>query len=242
MGTLNDIKAIVFDQGNTIIEVNFDSVIQNVNFSIPIEKYHLTATNDKLISRWIKSDHETTFPYISHLFQEKEIVLEMLFSLNVHDSIKEPLCTDLLSLYRKKLEYELRSSKNLKQLTSLFSHFKNKGKILAVFSNDRSKSLENSLKLSNIIRFFDYAYSSEEMGCEKPSPLFFECMCQKIGVPKQTIVYVGDSYENDIVAAKKAGLKAIHFAKLNHSKSSYLQNAVPDAVIDDLDELKKIIS
>lgn len=49
--------------------------------------------------------------------------------------------------------------------------------------------------------------SAGDMGAAKPSPVGFIACAQRLGVPVQQILYVGDSYENDMVGAKAVGMK-----------------------------------
>lgn len=55
----------------------------------------------------------------------------------------------------------------------------------------------------------DFIGSSEEWGCEKPSPQFFGHMGKIAGVPPDEIAYVGDRVDNDVLPAKAAGMLSV---------------------------------
>ncbi len=58
-------------------------------------------------------------------------------------------------------------------------------------------------------RYFSGFYTSKELGACKPDVEFFEKLAEKLECAPEQITYVGDSYENDIVPAKKAGMSTI---------------------------------
>jgi HAD superfamily hydrolase (TIGR01549 family) len=55
----------------------------------------------------------------------------------------------------------------------------------------------------------DLIASSAGWGVEKPSPEFFARMVALAGVPPDTIAYVGDRVDNDVVPAAAAGMLAV---------------------------------
>ncbi len=57
---------------------------------------------------------------------------------------------------------------------------------------------------------FDCQMWTEEAGYLKPHPESFHMIAECLGVPPEQILYVGNSYEYDVVGAKKAGLYAAH--------------------------------
>jgi len=58
---------------------------------------------------------------------------------------------------------------------------------------------------------FDSITTSEEVGVGKPNPRIFEVALAKARCASRETVYVGDSFEKDIVGAKKAGMHTIWY-------------------------------
>lgn len=54
---------------------------------------------------------------------------------------------------------------------------------------------------------------SAEIGAEKPDPRAFQALVGAIGLPAETILYVGDHWKNDIEGARAAGLPACWLAQ-----------------------------
>jgi putative hydrolase of the HAD superfamily len=50
---------------------------------------------------------------------------------------------------------------------------------------------------------------SSEVGWRKPAPEFFAAICDVTGLAPEQIAYIGDDWENDCQAARRAGMNAI---------------------------------
>ncbi|HQN98438.1 MAG TPA: HAD-IA family hydrolase [Bacteroidales bacterium] len=100
-----------------------------------------------------------------------------------------------------------------------------------------TQAMIKALERVNIARYFQYFFSSIDLGVNKPLPAFFEKICHEIGIlPSQTVM-IGNSYEKDIIGAKQAGLYTIFFDEWGKT------NLNPDAdrVIHHLNELMRLL-
>ena len=59
----------------------------------------------------------------------------------------------------------------------------------------------------------DLVTSSGELGVEKPDPEFFRRLAGRAGAAPEQCVHVGDRVDNDVVAARAAGLTAVHLRR-----------------------------
>jgi putative hydrolase of the HAD superfamily len=50
---------------------------------------------------------------------------------------------------------------------------------------------------------------SSEVGYRKPHPMFFQAVCQRLGLAPRQVLCVGDDVENDVRGAVRAGLSAL---------------------------------
>ncbi len=80
---------------------------------------------------------------------------------------------------------------------------------LHVLSNN-SSILPLQLDLIGTSDYFDTVSWSEEMGVEKPDPRIFQMALERIGAAAEDTVYVGDSFEADVLGAEGAGIVPIH--------------------------------
>ena len=89
----------------------------------------------------------------------------------------------------------------------------------------------------------DFIGSSSEWDVAKPSPEFFERAAAEAGTPPARTLYVGDQIDNDVLAPRRAGLKA---ARILRGPWGYLlrdekAEAGCFAVIHTLDELASVL-
>ena len=83
---------------------------------------------------------------------------------------------------------------------------------LGVLSNGNTYPAD--LRLNGLFKFT--VVSQDHGGIEKPDPRIFEIALGKAGCSPEELVHVGDSLENDIVGAKKAGVKSVWLNRNGH--------------------------
>ena len=93
-----------------------------------------------------------------------------------------------------------------------------KGVRLGVISNwdERLRVLLRRLKLDG---FFETIVVSCEVGFAKPSPVIFERAARTLGLPPESILHIGDSFEMDVQGARSAGLKALRLVRAARPRS-----------------------
>lgn len=96
---------------------------------------------------------------------------------------------------------------------------KEKGYKLAVISNWDSTLLE-VLKNVQISRFFDAILASLPLGIEKPNPAIFNQAIQQTGVSPKEALHVGDSWEDDVLGARSAGMSYLYLDRQNPPDSA----------------------
>jgi putative hydrolase of the HAD superfamily len=81
---------------------------------------------------------------------------------------------------------------------------------VAIISNSEGRLHELVLELGLRHHFKELA-DSGKLGLEKPDRAIFEWTVERLGVPANRVVHVGDSYAADVLGALGAGLRAIWF-------------------------------
>src|SRR6185503_5751547 len=79
-----------------------------------------------------------------------------------------------------------------------------------VTNNFVGEQLEK-LEACGLAPLIDVTVISEEAGCTKPSPEIFRIALDRLGLPAASTRMVGDSWENDVLGALAAGIKAFWF-------------------------------
>lgn len=95
-----------------------------------------------------------------------------------------------------------------------------------------------SLEASGILQYLDAAVWSANFGRRKPDPAMVFYVLEELGVPSEQAILVGDKIRTDILAAKRAGMRAIWLRMAN---APHTGEAEPDFVIHDLRELPLLL-
>lgn len=120
------------------------------------------------------------------------------------------------------------------------SYFKKKGAKQSVATTKRSDVAGYILKHLGIVAYFDLILGVNDVKDPKPSPeIVYLTLCQ-LGVEKKAAVFVEDTTIG-LEAGKRAGVFTVAVTTGTHPRER-LADAGPDYVIDDLSEMKEIIS
>lgn len=83
--------------------------------------------------------------------------------------------------------------------------------LLGVVTNAPSHNVISYLEKNKVKDFFQCIVSPEEANCKKPSINFFKLALSLLSVKPENCVMVGDNVINDLIPAKKMGMKTILF-------------------------------
>jgi 2-haloacid dehalogenase len=185
----HNIKAIIFDFGNVLLEWNpwyvyrrhFDKEEGMKRFFHEVDFTAWNAKQDK--GRTFKegvADHSQKFPQYAHLFR----AYHDLWKDSIGDAIAGSV--DIL--------------KRLKQ----------SGYPLYGLSNWSAETFPYAREKYDFFDMFDDMVISAEVGFVKPEPEIYDRMLEKIGRPAVECLFIDDSLAN-IEQAKRMGFVTIHF-------------------------------
>lgn len=83
--------------------------------------------------------------------------------------------------------------------------------------------------------YFAFVHTSAEVGELKPGHRMFELGLDATGLPPERVLHVGDTYDADVVGARRAGIRAILVDRLRRAPD------VPEPVIPDLTGLPALL-
>jgi len=150
-------------------------------------------------------------------------------ALNVEDVEKEDVLVDA---FCKKSEKFLRRNA---RLLNRVRHFYRLGLVSNFYGNVATLCREAGLAES-----LDVILDSTEVGIGKPDPRIFRMALQKLNLSPEQAIFVGDSYERDMMPARALGMKTV-WLRGPHPRIPL--NAGPvDAWISSLTELETLIS
>ncbi|MBU8913363.1 MAG: HAD family hydrolase [Spirochaetales bacterium] len=91
--------------------------------------------------------------------------------------------------------------------------------------------VDRKLKRLGLDGLFECSLWSEESGYLKPHPEPFRALAECIGLEPSSILYVGNSYEYDVIGAKAVGMRAAHLRRRP------VRNSVADVTFRDFRRL-----
>ncbi len=95
----------------------------------------------------------------------------------------------------------------------------------------------NNLRLCE---YFNDIFISEELGCAKPSKMYFDKVFASIGKPsRKEVLVIGDNLNSDILGANRYGLDSVYF---DHGQSRKGGTGRPTYTIDHLSQIPEIVS
>ena len=132
-----------------------------------------------------------------HALMEYHVQLQFN-RLNLNDNFKKQRIIDR---FCKEMEYYL--GRNLLLLKKLHSRYK-----LGIVSNfyGNVSVICDEMGLS---KFLDIIIDSERIGIRKPDPRLFIKAMDALKVKPSNTIFVGDSYERDMIPCKRLGMKVI---------------------------------
>ena len=110
---------------------------------------------------------------------------------------------------------------------------------LGIISNGLPDVQYRKLETLDIKHLFDCIVLSEELGIRKPDPELFWHATSMLGREPEECLYVGDSYDDDVVGAKRAGMKTCWFNP--HGLPASQLDIKPEFEIHALDEILEFL-
>jgi HAD superfamily hydrolase (TIGR01509 family) len=193
------LRAVLFDAGNTLVHLDYPRLARRVGRAtgVPLTAERLLASSGEaamLMERGDGTDRERASRY-----------LEELFLLAGVPAAQTPLVRDtLLGLHR---ERHLWSGVDPGTAPAL-DRLRHAGLRLGVVSNSDGRA-DEALIAADLRGRFEFVIDSQLVGFEKPDPRIFEVACERLGLDRQEVLYVGDLYEVDVVGARRAGMDVI---------------------------------
>ena len=189
--TLGEIKAVAFDIDGTLyrtwklnIRIIFHFLLHNQFFL----KYGLVRAKIRKIP-------------LTGTFKEAQTQM-MAEKLHCSPSEAELLLTKIVYAGLSSYFYKI---KPYKGSVELIKDLKEAGFKIALLSDFPPEQKGDVWGVKDLC---DVVLGTEETGALKPSPIPFNVLAEKLGLPPEQILYVGNSHKYDVVGAKNAGMKA----------------------------------
>jgi putative hydrolase of the HAD superfamily len=230
----NNIKAVLFDVDETL----FDRVLaQQAVLELIVKQLPLVFSGhdpQQVLAAFLESDRVTTEVFNSGGPSEgsrdrrSKLFLQLL-------GIDEKYTTKITELYVKDYPgVKAHVDGAVPVVEELSRKFK-----LGVVSNGFTDVQYRKLEAMGLRDLFSCIVLSEEFGIRKPNPGIFHQAALLLHMQPQECLYVGDSYTNDVIGGKNAGMLVCWFnrdgQKIPHEKIK------PDYIITKIEELPGLL-
>ena len=228
------IKAVIFDIDDTLFDRRSAQKLVFESFKDKYAELFESVDSHILQTAFFEADRlSTEYFFVSgkSISLRQERYRLFLSMLELDNSYAAEMSNYYISLYGK-INTPVDGAVEI--LKSLHANYK-----LGVISNGITKTQYNKLEQLGIKEFFDSIMISEEAGMQKPDlPIFWES-AKALSCRPEECLYIGNSYNGDIVGSAEAGMKSCWY---NPSKARPVEMVVtPDYEIASLSELNDIL-
>ena len=230
------IKAVFFDIYGTIAD--FFPPKEEIQINVA-EKFNITLDKDKILDAYKLANNflvkqNSIFPIRKmndeqklNFFSEYEKIIIDNSGSNVDVGLAKNIWVEIT-----KQKYDL---KIFPDLIQCINDLRDMGLILGLISNINMSGKKIAEKLG-ISSYFNYVFTSEDLGYEKPNKMIFEKSLDIAKLTPSEVVFIGDQVESDILGAKNANILPILLDRYNN-----YENYSEVIKINDLFQLQEII-
>ncbi len=124
---------------------------------------------------------------------------------------------------------------------NMLQDLRNSGVFTGVISNGVSEAQWKKIETLMIPEYIDRerVIVSGDVGVSKPDPDIFRIACSRLRLIPADVWYVGDNYQNDIIAAGKAGLHTVWFNRKGFELPD--EEIRPDCIVYSEEELAELL-
>ncbi len=233
-----DIKAIVFDYGNTLIpfgRAQVDEFDRRLGEAVearygPLDRDRYNAHRDADRMRPYEGDPPA--------FRESDPV-EMTASLIRALCSVEPTQSELNELLEVRRQAFVAVVEAEPALAPLLAALRNRFAIGLLSNYPDGVAIRQSMDKVRLAPFFDSVVVSGDLGLVKPHPDIFAASLGELGVRAEEALFVGDNWLADVQGAKRAGMRVVHFTRWTPPEHFERRpgDAQPDATISKLEAL-----
>lgn len=227
------LRYIYFDLDNTLLDHN---TAESKSHRSIYETY--PELQSVPISDWL-----ATYQLVNHnlwvQYQDGEIDRHQLQISRFHNSMKElGLSTEnsreigitYMKMYREFWDWIDDAQETLEAASKQFE--------VGIITNGFKETQHLKFEKLSMHKYTNQMVISEELGVLKPHPKVFDHATKLAGVPREEILYVGDSYSSDIVGGVNAGWKTAWYTG---SASEEETEITPDLTFHQFEDLRTFL-
>lgn len=216
-----EIKAVFFDLDGTLLDRN-TSLEKFIN-----DQYERYIKELSLIDKQHFMNRFVELDCRGYVWKDR-VYSQLLQELNITGLTWEQLLEDYVINFNNTCV----PFRNVQKVLETLHHM---GIKLGLISNGKRQFQRENLNALGIADYFDTILISEEVGLRKPDPQIFQMGLDNLSISAEESIFVGDHPENDIMAARDAGMLGLW------KRDEYWMEAEADFTINDLYEIVAIV-
>lgn len=228
------VKAILFDVDETLFERKLAQKMVLEQIMSDLFVVFKNFDKQQVLDAFLKSDKVTSEEFNSGAPSTGSRDRRSRFFLRSLGIAEEyaPVITDLYIKYYPDLQVPVEGA--VEAVKGLSLKYK-----IGIVSNGLPDVQYRKLETIGIRDLFSCVVISEQIGIRKPDPKIFLYAASTLHMTPVQCLYVGDSYKNDIIGAKGAGMK-VCWLNRDPANAIGVNNQV-DLVINKMAELPKVL-
>jgi putative hydrolase of the HAD superfamily len=198
------IKGIIFDFDGTLYDYELcnhlalDKVFYFIEHKFNLQKDIIKYKYDK-INKLIKVSNNSSNKFNKSIYF-KQLLEELILPIHNLDNI--------INIYNTEFNNNLKLYDNVFEF---IKYIKDSNIKIGILSNNNFKQQYDKLLKLDLINYIDFIQTSDEVGYEKPNPLIYLSLLNKMKINPENIMIIGDNYLHDIVSSTELGLIPFHF-------------------------------
>ncbi len=192
------VKLVLFDLDNTILDF---SKIEEYSLKKTFLKYSISI-NEEDVRKYREINKEEWGKYENGLQSKEETTLNRFMAFSDYLG-KEFPTEDVNRRYLESLTDEVYFVENAE---STLIGIDRLGVEMGLLTNGVKRIQEKRFEKAALGRFFKHVLTSEEAGVAKPDTRIFDMIVNLFGVDRGETIFVGDSFDSDIVGASRSGM------------------------------------
>ena len=199
------IRAIVFDAGHTLLELDYAELTSHLRArghdvsEVAVREAEQRARMRLDVERGAPAPRERT--------GEGRYVRYLVEHLGITDDAERRAIAEWRRAFNAPIGLCRRADA---EALGALRHARDRGVVVGVISNSNG-SVRRALEEAGLAQHLAFVIDSSVVGIAKPDPGIFRLGLRAAGTTPAETVYVGDSYFVDVVGARQAGLGAVLF-------------------------------
>jgi putative hydrolase of the HAD superfamily len=204
-------QAVLFDMGYTLVyfEPPQEVIAQRALRSVGAERSvdEIMAAVQVVYGEYYRDADTTAFPATEEHDRSTQLTLEraLLAHLGIEagEQVQQSFRAATEAWYNRP-----RVIRPYAEVEGVISALTQAGYRLGIISN-WSWNLRNRVRQTGLEGYFELVWASAYAGCNKPHPAIFDQALAQMRLSQDRVLYVGDSYQHDVVGARNAGLDVV---------------------------------